>query len=63
MAIRHQKSVDPRGRKAPNEADEKQAGSVNDDACRCKKTAHMNPRELLRLMISDLAFWRKEKAK
>ncbi len=32
-----------------------------DDACRCKETSQMTPRELLRVMISDLAFWKKEK--
>jgi len=32
-----------------------------DAACRCKETAAMKPRELLKLMISDLAFWKKSK--
>lgn len=32
-----------------------------DDACRCKETAEMTPRELLKLMMKDLAFWKKEK--
>jgi hypothetical protein len=30
-----------------------------DDSCRCKETAKMTPHELLRLMIGDLAFWKK----
>jgi len=29
------------------------------DDCRCKEVSEMNPRELLRLMMSDLAFWKK----
>jgi hypothetical protein len=29
--------------------------------CRCKETAEMTPRELLRRMMNDLAFWKKEK--
>ena len=31
------------------------------DLCRCKETALMKPRQLLRLMIDDLAFWKKAK--
>jgi hypothetical protein len=31
------------------------------DACRCKETAIMTPRQLLRLMVNDLSFWKKEK--
>ena len=34
---------------------------ADDDACRCKETSHMTPRELLRLMMNDLAFWKKAK--
>jgi len=30
-------------------------------ACRCKETADMTPRQLLGLMFSDLAFWKKPK--
>lgn len=29
------------------------------DTCRCKETSNMTPRELLKLMINDLTFWRK----
>lgn len=32
-----------------------------DDPCRCKETSKMTPRELLRLMMDDLAFWKKAK--
>jgi hypothetical protein len=40
----------------------KEDGSqAGDDACRCKKTSEMPPRELLRLMMRDLAFWKKKK--
>jgi hypothetical protein len=44
--------------KKPAEA---QAGAGKDDACRCKETSQMTPRELLKLMMNDLAFWKKEK--
>ncbi|MDA8082326.1 MAG: hypothetical protein M0024_01545 [Nitrospiraceae bacterium] len=30
------------------------------DSCRCKEVARKTPQELLKLMISDLAFWRKK---
>ncbi len=31
------------------------------DGCRCKETSAMTPRELISLMIRDLAFWKKAK--
>ncbi len=34
---------------------------THDDTCRCKEASTMTPRELLKLMIDDLAFWKKEK--
>jgi hypothetical protein len=47
---------------------EKEKSVVNDHAaadrsgdCRCKETSKMSPRELLELMMKDLAFWKKEK--
>lgn len=36
-------------------------GRVEEDACRCKATSIMSPRQLLGLMWSDLAFWKKPK--
>jgi hypothetical protein len=36
-------------------------GTDQDDACRCKSTSLMTPRQLLGLMWSDLAFWKKKK--
>jgi hypothetical protein len=62
MVTRHQEIVNPAGgqgnEKKPAEA---QAGAGKDDACRCKETSQMTPRELLKLMMNDLAFWKKEK--
>ena len=47
---------------ADRDAPEKGAGSQReDDACRCKQTSKMTPRELLKLMMSDLAFWKRKK--
>lgn len=34
---------------------------AGDDACRCKETANMSPRELLQRMMDDLAYWKKGK--
>jgi hypothetical protein len=31
------------------------------DICRCKETAVMKPRQLFRLMLDDLSFWKKKK--
>ncbi len=33
------------------------------DSCRCKETSQMTPRELLKLMIRDLSFWKKQDKK
>jgi len=39
---------------------EPQAQSAG-DLCRCKETALMKPRQLFRLMLDDLSFWKKKK--
>jgi hypothetical protein len=39
----------------------KQQAADHDDACRCKETSAMSPRQLLGLMMRDLAFWKKAK--
>jgi hypothetical protein len=62
MVTRHQGTVHRAGgqgnEKKPAEA---KVGAGKDDACRCKETSQMTPRELLKLMMNDLAFWKKEK--
>jgi len=35
--------------------------AANNDVCRCKEVSEMGPRQLFKLMISDLAFWKKRK--
>ena len=52
---------DPKSGSAGAERTER--SSASDDACRCKETANMTPRELLRLMMRDLTFWKKETKK
>jgi len=59
MVTGYQKTVPPgspeKGVAAPH------AGHGKEDTCRCKETSEMTPRELLRLMFSDLTFWKKGK--
>lgn len=40
---------------------QRRSGASEQDNCRCKETAGMSTRELLKLMISDLSFWKKAK--
>lgn len=62
MVARHKETGHPAGGQAnKKEPAETQAGAGKDDACRCKETSQMTPRELLKLMLNDLAFWKKEK--
>jgi hypothetical protein len=56
MVTRKQRTDEPKDQEIGKKATENLAG---DDACRCKEAAKMSPRELLKLMMSDLAFWKK----
>ena len=57
---KEQKAVDPGDTgKEHDMAGPPQAKADNDDSCRCKEASKMTPRELLRLMIGDLTFWKK----
>ena len=61
MIIRNTKTADP-GRPGKDEkAAESIAGADKDDACRCKEASVMSPGQLLKLMVSDLTFWKKLK--
>ncbi len=59
--MRFQKTSDPGGPGEKNETAKGPVREANDDACRCKEVSEMEPRQLFRLMISDLAFWKKKK--
>jgi hypothetical protein len=60
MIMRYPKTVDPgRSGKVEKAAESRAAGE--DDACRCKAASEMSPGQLLKLMVSDLAFWKKMK--
>jgi len=62
MIIRYPKTSDPGRPEKDGKADEPPAGADHDDACRCKEASEMSPGELLKLMMSDLAFWKKIKS-
>jgi hypothetical protein len=60
MVTDYQKTAHLRGPEKEREPEVSQAGAAGkDDACRCKKASEMSPGELVKLMISDLAFWKK----
>lgn len=54
------KSSDKRPDENRNPA-EQEAGEAGEINCRCKKVSKKTLPELLRLMIKDLAFWKKDK--
>jgi hypothetical protein len=60
MVTDYQKTDHLRGLEKEREPEVSQAGAAGkEDACRCKKASEMSPGELVKLMISDLAFWKK----
>ncbi len=61
MDARHKRSGGPDGPAEEKRTAEQQAGRGKDEPCRCKEVSEMPPRKLFRLMLSDLAFWKKAK--
>ncbi len=61
MIIRLPKTVDSGGSGKEYKVAENQATPDSEESCRCKEASKMTPRELLRLMMSDLIFWKKTK--
>ena len=61
MIVRYPKKVDPSASGKDEKAAELKAGADKDDACRCKEASTMSPGQLFKLMVSDLAFWKKAK--
>jgi hypothetical protein len=43
----------------PGNAEHERGRETPQDDCRCKEASRMTPRELLKLMIGDLTFWKK----
>ncbi len=60
MIVRYQKKVNPGVSGNEEESGKPQSGADN-DTCRCKKTSEMTTRELFKLMINDLSFWKRVK--
>lgn len=61
MSNRKQRSDPPAAPgRHPTPAVRDEAPNDGENACRCKETAQMKPRELLGLMLKDLAFWKKD---
>lgn len=60
MIIRYPKTAGAEGTGKDEKAAAQQEGAEN-DSCRCKEASKMSAGELLKLMISDLAFWKKMK--
>ncbi len=61
MIIRYSNTVDSGSPEKDDNAAESQAGADKNYDCRCKEASKMSPGELLKLMMSDLAFWKKMK--
>jgi hypothetical protein len=61
MIIGNQKTAEPGRSEIEKKPAQSPAGAGSDDICRCKEVAVMKPRKLFKLMISDLAFWKKAK--
>lgn len=38
---------------------EREAGDVGEDSCRCKEVSKKTIPQMLKLMLNDLAFWKK----
>jgi hypothetical protein len=62
MILRYPKNIGPAGsREENNAAAPQESEHVHNDTCRCEETSKMTPRQLLGLMMTDLAFWKKTK--
>jgi hypothetical protein len=61
MITHNHKTDDPGGPGKEVKTKENQEVAGSEDTCRCKEASKMTPRELLGLMMSDLAFWKKAK--
>lgn len=61
MNTRDQKPSGPAGPAEESVTAKRQAETEKDGSCRCKEVSEMPPRRLFRLMLSDLAFWKRAK--
>lgn len=61
MVTHFHKTVDPASAGKEKKTATPPAGAGKEDTCRCEEVSEMKPRQLLGLMLSDLAFWKKAK--
>ena len=61
MVADYEKNVQRGGPGKEKTTTEPHTDADSEGICRCKETSKMTPQELLRLMFSDLAFWKKTK--
>ena len=61
MVIRNLKTHASSGPVNEKKGEDEHLPADHDETCRCRETSEMKPRELLRLMMSDLAFWKRTK--
>ena len=59
--MRYQKNIGQGGSDKENKTAERPERATNEDVCRCKEVSEMKPRQLLKLMISDLTSRKKKK--
>jgi hypothetical protein len=58
--VREQQPSDGPGKGRPEkDKTDGNDGAVTEDSCRCKEVAKKTLPEMLKLMVSDLAFWKK----
>ena len=62
MAKAHQKPADPHSASLDQEnRDARHVHNDTEEDCRCKDVSRKSVPELFKLMVSDLAFWKKDK--
>lgn len=62
MASKNNHTADAGGNSpAKDKAAPRETTFIDEDACRCKDVAKMSASDLAKLMVRDLAFWKKEK--
>jgi len=58
-----QQHSDDKANRAGRKEGPGETGDASEDSCRCKEVSKKTIPEMFRLMISDLAFWKKTKGK
>jgi len=59
MTMSNLKDKDSGGPEKAEKAENSPVKAGSGDDCRCKAASKMSPGELLKLMVSDLTFWKK----